>query len=205
MSLQGVSDEPHNQDNQDTPEQGADHCTSNDSTSCFCTNTIFKYICEASVVFVFNMYFQNRREHTMSQLNSASWKSHCIWSIALVFPKFKLGYVFDFQCSSYGCWEAKACLFIKGWMLWYLVYCITKTQKLSTHLYPVQAFWPYCDLLWSMCMLGLGSRSRCGRSVWPGDPTPRRREWHSKGWRVSLLDRGGRTCECNIQFVEDVI
>ncbi len=38
VSLHGVSDEPHNQDDQDTPEQGADHCTSNHSISHFYTN-----------------------------------------------------------------------------------------------------------------------------------------------------------------------
>lgn len=45
----------------------------------------------------------------MTQLYSASWKSHHICSVALVLPKLKLGYVSDFQYSGLGRWGNNAC------------------------------------------------------------------------------------------------
>lgn len=122
--LHSVSDKPHNQDDQDTSEQSTDHRTSNHSISRFCRSVISINMYE---FFKHSLKNKNEVEHTLTQINSASWKSHYIWSIALILPKLKLGYVSDFQYSGWGCWGNKSTL----------VYKRMSVQVFHKHTHPV--------------------------------------------------------------------
>lgn len=81
---------------------------------------------------------------------------------------------------------------------------ITKTQTCSPHLSPARASSSWSDPVWSTCTWAEGSHARCGRSEWPGDPTPHHRGRSSTEKRASLKKTKNTTTGRRSQFVRQL-
>lgn len=60
LLLHGVSDEPYGQDDEDTPEQCANHCTSNHSISHLCGTSSFSFIYQWIFMFLVTFWKINK-------------------------------------------------------------------------------------------------------------------------------------------------
>lgn len=153
--LHGVSDEPHDQDDEDTPEQCTNHCTSDHSISHFCGLSSFLFFFYQQI-FRFLLIFQKKKKktnknHTFTQIYSTGWKAKDISSVAQVLPELKLGYVSDFQYTSCGCWGNKSTHVFRDGNNMLQFTSTSHTRR--THFFPAQASWSWSDPVWSRCTL----------------------------------------------------